>query len=198
MPTGPHLGGLHRYQRRFGGSGTIVSLADRRAVTAAHCLAAVDGGRGVIIGNDTCQWRVLERWLPECVDLALLRTVGGAGSGAGSPVPGYPPSHAVRLATRVLVRRGTRVAFVAHTGWRFERRAASVIALTSSSATAVIAHPAGVCAGDSGGPVFVDGLLVGIVTHRTGPSVSVRASSQLVFTRLDSPVMRRQLRSVRA
>ena len=69
-----------------------------------------------------------------------------------------------------------------------------MIAVTATSATAVIEHPTGVCANDSGGPVFLHGVLVGIVTHRTGPSLSSFCSRNLVFTRLDSPEMRQRNR----
>jgi hypothetical protein len=40
---------VHRYDRRFGGTGTIVTLRDDRAFTAAHCIAAVDGAPGVVL-----------------------------------------------------------------------------------------------------------------------------------------------------
>ncbi len=196
MSAGPRLGALHRYHRRFGGTGTIVALDDGHAVTAAHCLAAVDGARGVVIGDVACQWRVLARWSPARSDVALLQALDRSGAAGGSRVPGWPSGRGVRLATRVLVRLGTQVDFVGHTGRRFERRSATVVAVTSSAATAAVSHRAGVCANDSGGPVFVDGVLVGVVTQRTGPPLSCHCSSQLVFTRLDAPGMRRRMRSV--
>jgi hypothetical protein len=171
---------LHRYGRRFGGSGTIVTLADGRAFTAAHCLAPVDGTPGVVIGLGPDRWRVVRRWSPMRTDLALLEAVGHYG--------------AARLAARALVRLAARVEFVGHTGRCFHRKTATVIAVTETSATAMVEHRSGVCAGDSGGPVLIDGVLVGIVTHRAGPVVSSQCSSHLVLTRLDSPTMRRRLR----
>ena len=171
---------LQRYHRRFGGIGTIVTLADGRAFTAAHCLAAVDGSPGVVIGAGFERWRVVRRWSPLRADLALLEAVGHHG--------------AMRLATRPLVRPGAQVQFVAHTGRGFHSSAATVISVSHTRATAVVAQRRGVCANDSGGPVLVDGVLVGIVTHRTGPDVSSRCSSHVVFTRLDSLAMRRRIR----
>lgn len=184
---------LHPYGRRFGGIGTIVTLDDGRAFTAAHCLAPVDGASGVVIGNGHDAWRVLKRWSPKRTDLAVLRALPAPGRARGSRVPGWPADRVARVPTRVLVRPGVCVEFVGHTGQRFARRAATVIAVTATSATAVVEHRTGVCANDSGGPVFVLGVLVGIVTHRTGPARSPRCSSQLVFTRLDAPAMRRRL-----
>lgn len=89
-----------------------------------------------------------------------------------------------------------QVMFVGHTGRQFQTRAATIIAVTSTTATSVVEHRTGVCANDSGGPVFVGGMLVGIVTHRTGPPQSALCSRHVVFTRLDSPEMR--LRIARA
>lgn len=179
---------LHRYHRRFSGIGTIVTLDDGRAFTAAHCLAAADGRRGVIVEGGTRRWQVVRRWSPRRTDLALLQAVGSPGRTVA------PDGGAARLAARSLVRTGVQVEIVGHTGRRFQSRTATVIAVASVSATAVVAHPRGVCANDSGGPVYVDGVLVGIMTHRTGSPLSSRCSQQLVFTRLDSPEMRRRIR----
>lgn len=175
---------LQRYRRRFGGVGTIVTLEDGRAFTAAHCLALVDGTPGVVIGNGTAHWRVVRRWSPLRTDVALLEAAGGAGG--------------LNLTTRTRVRLAVSVEFVAHRGRRFHARTATVIAVSDTCATALVAHRSGVCAGDSGGPVLIDGLLVGIVTHRAGPAVSPQCSSHLVFTRLDSPIMRRRVRAAYA
>lgn len=184
---------LHRYCHRFGGIGTIVTLADGRAFTAAHCLADVDGTSGIVVGDEHGAWRVLKRWSPKRTDVAVLQALPVAGRARGSRVPGWPAVRGARLPARVLVRPGARVEFVGHTGQRFARRAATVVAVTATSATAVVEHRTGVCANDSGGPVFAQGTLVGIVTHRTGPALSARCSSQLIFTRLDTPGMRRRL-----
>lgn len=196
MPAGPDLITLHRYHRRFGGSGTIVTFADGRALTAAHCLAAVDGRRGVVVGDGRCAWRVKKRWSPRGLDVAILQALDPRMTARlGAPVPGWPMGCLARTATRVLVRRGVRVEFAGRAGRRFQVCAATVVAVTATAATAVVEHRAGVCANDSGGPVFVDGVLVGIVTHRAGPPRSSVCSSHVVFTRLDSLVMRRRVRA---
>lgn len=196
MSAGAAVAVLHRCHRRFGGTGTIVTLADGRAFTAAHCLAAVDGARGVVVGDGVCAWRVRKRWSPRGCDVAILQAVETTiVSRHGTPMPEWPAGRAASLPTRACVRSGTRVAFVGHSGRRFQLRAASVLMVTTTSATAVVEHAVGVCASDSGGPVFVDGVLVGIVTHRAGPAVSATCSRQLVFARLDSLVMRRRLRT---
>ncbi len=184
---------LHRYGHRFGGIGTIVTLDDGRAFTAAHCVAAVDGSRGVVLGNGDGAWRVLKRWSPTRTDLAVLEAWPAPGRARGSRVPGWPADRVAVVPTRALVRPGVCVEFVGHTGRRFAIRGATVTAVTATAATAVVAHRTGVCANDSGGPVFLNDTLVGIVTHRTGPALSPRCSSQLVFTRLDAPGMRRRV-----
>lgn len=174
----------------------MVTLGDGRAFTAAHCLAAVDGAAGVIVGAGVCAWRVRKRWSPRGCDVAVLQALETTiGARHGAPVPEWPAGRAARLPARVWVRPGSRVEFVGHTGRRFQLRAATVITVTETSATAVVEHRAGVCANDSGGPVFVDGVLVGIVTHRAGPALSAACSRQLVFARLDSAVMRRRVRA---
>jgi len=196
VPAGTALAVLHRYHRRFGGTGTVFTLGDGRAFTAAHCLAAVDGRRGVIVGNGVCAWRVRTRWSPRGVAVAVLQAVDASWAArSGAPVPGWPADREARLASRVCVRPGVRVAFAGHTGRRFQVRAATVIALTATTAVADVEHRAGVCANDSGGPVFVDGVLVGIVTHRAGPPLSATCSRHLVFARLDTLVMRRRVRA---
>lgn len=195
MSAGAVVAVLHRSHHRFGGTGTIVTLADGRAFTAAHCLAAVDGARGVVVGDGVCAWRVRKRWSPRGCDVAILQAVETTiVARHGAPVPDWPAGRAARLPARVCVRPGTRVAFAGYTGRRFQLRAATVLMVTATSATAVVEHAVGVCANDSGGPVFADGVLVGIVTHRAGPAVSAACSRQLVFARLDSLVMRRRIR----
>jgi len=180
LPAGAHLtSDLARYRRRFAGEGTIVALADGRAFTAAHCLAAVDGRRGtVVVSVDGRQWRVWRRWSPRGCDLALLHAVDAAADGAVE-------RRSWRLARPGVLRPGVLVEFYGFTGRRFERREASVQSVTATRAVADVRSPAGVAAGDSGGPVFVNGRLAGIVIARTGPAVSPAASSHVVIARLD-------------
>ena len=200
-PRSSDVESLARYDRRFGGAGTIVTLDDGRAFTAAHCLAAVDRGPGVVISSGARRWRVVQRWSPAATDLALLQALDGVAAGPVSspgrgphrPTPRRLPAGAAHLATTSMVRPGVRVRFVGHTGERFQSRTATVVTVASTSASAIVAHRTGVCANDSGGPVFVDGVLVGIVTSRTGPGLSSLCSSHMVFTRLDSPAMRARI-----
>lgn len=175
---------LSRYLRRFGGAGTIVTLDDGRAFTAAHCIAAVDGRPGTLVaaGDGGC-WQVRHRWSPRGCDLAVLTAV----SPARAACIGARPS---TLATRRWLRPGVDVVFYAHTASGFRRRRARVIATTATTAIADVLSRAGIGTGDSGGPVLVGGTLVGVVTHRAGPPRSARASGHLVFTRLDLPLMR--------
>lgn len=181
MPAGTVLtSGLARYHRRFGGEATIVTLADGRAFTAAHCLAAVDGRRGTVVASlDGRQWRVWHRWSPRGCDLALLHAVDARPAQRAVERRGW------RLARLGVLRPGSIVEFYGFTGRRFERRRATVMAVTATRAVANVRSPAGVAAGDSGGPAFVNGRLAGIVIARTGPAVSPVASTQVVLARLD-------------
>ena len=170
---------LARYPRRFGGEGTIVSLADGRAFTAAHCVAAVDGRPGtVLVAADGRQWRVVRRWSPHGRDLAWLEVVGSAAPRSADP-------RAARLAPPGTLRPGVELVFHAHAGHRFVRRTAVVIAVSATRAVAEVRSPAGVADGDSGGPVLAGGRLAGIVIARLGVPRSSQASSRLVLTRLD-------------
>lgn len=170
---------LARYLRRFGGEGTIVSLADGRAFTAAHCLAAADGRAGtIVVGAAGQQWRVVRRWSPLGRDLAWLEVAG----------PIRQPRHTRRpegLAAPGTLAPGVEVVFHAHTGRRFARRTAVVVAVSATRAVAEVRSRAGVADGDSGGPVLADGRLTGIVIARLGVPRSSHASSRLVLTRLD-------------
>ncbi|MEP7119077.1 MAG: hypothetical protein ABI880_15930 [Acidobacteriota bacterium] len=190
---------LDRYQRRFGGLGTIVTLENGRAFTAAHCLAKVDGTPGVILGVGARCWRVVKRWSPARLDLALLVAVDEQSARRNASVlRSDSPAAGSTVATVARVQVGSGVQLVGHTGRRFQTRAARVIAVTATTATAVVTHRTGVCGNDSGGPVLVDGVLVGIVTHRTGAAVSPQCSCQVVFTRLDSSQVRRLIRAAGA
>jgi Trypsin-like peptidase domain len=174
-----------RYHRRFGGTGTIVALGDGRAFTAAHCIAAVDGRPGTSIDASGQRFVVVRRWSPARTDLAVLRAVDARR-------PRRPAT--TRLAVHGGVRRGIEVTFVGHVdGRRFERRRAVVTSVTASTAVALVTHPRGVCGNDSGGPVFLGNTLVGIVTHRAGALRRSPCSSQVIFTRLDSPTMRARI-----
>ena len=171
---------LARYERRFGGAGTIVTLADGSAFTAAHCVAAVDGRRGTVLaGVDGRQWRVVRRWSPRGHDVAWLEAVG--------PVRMRPrgPAGAVSLAPPDVLRPGVGIVFSAYTGRRFTRRRAVVVAVSATRAVAEVRTPAGVGDGDSGGPVLVEGHLAGIVVARLGAPRPAGASSHVVVTRLD-------------
>lgn len=201
---------LSRYVRRFGGTGTIVTLEGGRALTAAHCLAAADGRPGTVIAGERGRWRVLRRWSPRRIDLVVLMRLDASAwpplesrsrrqafqgtHGQRGPSPRGPRG---RLASRGEVRRGVEVTFVGHTGRRFQRRRAVVTTVSAATALATVLHPRGVCGNDSGGPVFVGDRLVGVVTHRMGMPISSRGSSrcssQVVFTRLDSPLMRAKI-----
>ena len=202
-PRSSDAGSLARYDRRFGGVGTIVTLDDGRAFTAAHCLAAVDGRPGVVISSGARHWRVVRRWSPATTDLALLQELDGVGTRAVSDEVLAPHTGtrstlpagagATPLATASIVHPGVQVRLVGHTCRRFQSRAATVVSATATAAVAVVTHKAGVRANDSGGPVFVDGVLVGIVTSRTGLGLSSLCSSHVVFTRLDSKAMRARI-----
>ncbi|MGE0816552.1 MAG: hypothetical protein AB7O28_18190 [Vicinamibacterales bacterium] len=167
---------MNRYHRRFGGTGTIVTLGDGRAFTAAHCLAAVDGRPGTEIDAVGRRFVVVRRWSPFGTDLAVLRSLAGNGRG--------------ELATRTLLRPGVDVTFWGHTGRRFQRRRATIMTVGATTATALVHHPRGVCGNDSGGPVFLGAALVGVAIARTGPAVSARCSRHLVLVRTDSARMR--------
>ena len=171
---------LTRYERRFGGAGTIVTLADGRAFTAAHCVAAVDGHRGTVLaGGDGRQWRVMRRWSPRGRDLAWLEAAG--------PVRMRPrgPRGTVSLAPPDVLRPGVDIVFHAYTGRRFTRRRAVVVAVSATRAVAEVRTRAGVADGDSGGAVLVGGHLAGIVVARVGAPRPASASSHVVITRLD-------------
>lgn len=168
---------VDRLPHRFGGEGTITTLPDGRAFTAAHCLAAVDGRRGVVVGRRGAEWTVVRRWSPRGIDLAVL--LGDATGGR------------VRPASRPRVAVGRRVTLVVPAGTRMRTLEATVLDATSRRAIAEVHDPRGVCADDSGGPVLLGRELVGVVTHRTGPATGARCSAHVVFTRIDSPQMRR-------
>lgn len=170
---------LTRYPRRFGGEGTIVSLDDGRAFTAAHCVAAVDGRPGtVVVAAGGRQWRVVRRWSPRGRDLAWLEVVDQSRMRTPSP-------NDERLAPPGTLAPGVEVVFLAHNGQRFARRKAVVVSVTATRAVAEVRSPAGVADGDSGGPVLAGGRLAGIVIARLGTPRSSHASSRLVLTRLD-------------
>ncbi len=168
---------LARYRSRFGGEGTIVTLDDGRAFTAAHCLASVDGRAGTLIASaDGRQWRVVRRASPRGSDLAVLRAVG--------MVPGNGGRKAAGRARYLGLCPGLEITFVGHTGRHFETRRARVVTVTATRVVADVLSDAGVRAGDSGGPVLVGEGLVGIVIARAGRALSYDASSQLVLSRI--------------
>ena len=170
---------LTRYQRRFGGEGTIVSLDDGRAFTAAHCVAAADGRAGtVLVAAGGRQWRVVRRWSPRGRDLAWLEVTGSLRTSTARRAD-------TRLAPPGVLRPGVEIVFHAHTGRRFVRRRAVVVSVSATRAVAEVRSPAGVADGDSGGPVLAGGRLAGVVIARVGAPRSSRASSRLVLTRLD-------------
>lgn len=177
---------LRRYAHRFGGTGTIVTLADGCACTAAHALAAVDGRRGALIASGTAVWRVARRWSPATRDLALLV--------AETP---RPRRSRIAWARRPLLRRGVHVMITAWTGRRFVRRSAIVRTVTRYAVVADLRGRAGVRQGDSGGAVLMGSTLVGVVTHRTGAALSARASASVRFARVDTPEVRAVLDRVR-
>lgn len=181
MPPGTLLThGLSRYRRRFSGEGTIVTLADGRAFTAAHCLAAVDGRPGAVVSSpDGRAWRVVRRWSPRGRDLALLQAVDPALPRLSDDGRGW------RLAPAGVLGPGVEIEFYGHTGRHFQKRRAVVISVTETTSMAEVRSRAGVAAGDSGGPVLVGGALAGIVIARTGPAVSPAASARVVLARLD-------------
>lgn len=181
---------LLRLSHRFGGEGTIVTLADDHAFTAAHCVAAVDGRRSTVLAvPDGHVWRMAKRWSPLGCDLALLHaepSMQGRGVRSARPT--------VTLAGAAVLTVGTPVVFIGYAAGRFQRRRAVVRSVTSTHAVADVASPAGVRAGDSGGPVLAEGLLVGIVVARSGlPASFGDGSRTLELTRLDSPLMRRRV-----
>lgn len=174
---------LVRYHRRFGGEGTIVTLADGRAFTAAHCLAAVDGRSGAVVtSRDGRAWRVVKRWSPGGRDLALLQAIDAHLPRLSGDDSGW------RLAPAGVLGPGVEIEFYGHTGRRFQKRRAVVTSVTATRAVAEVRSRAGVAAGDSGGPVLDGDQLVGIVVARTGPAVSPVASTQVVLARLDRGV----------
>jgi hypothetical protein len=170
---------VHRYPRRFGGVGTIVTLRDGRAVTAAHCIAAADGTPGVLIDAVGRRFVMVVRWSPRRLDLAVLQAVNAHGHASA--------------ATRVVLRVGAQVVFYGHTGRRFQARRATVTAVTPTTAVATVDHPRGICGNDSGGPVFAAGVLAGVVAARRGPAVSATCSRQVVITRIDAPQVRARI-----
>ena len=183
---------LSRLRHRFGGEGTVVTLSDDHAFTAAHCVAAVDGRRGTVLaGPDGHVWRMAKRWSPLGCDLALLHaepSMHGRGVRSARPT--------VTLAGAAVLRVGTPVVFIGFDAGRFQRRRAVVRSVTSTHAIADVISAPGVRAGDSGGPVLVDGVLVGIVVARSGPPASSGDGARsLVLARLDSPLMRRRAAS---
>lgn len=182
---------LARYQHRFGGEGTIVTLVDGRAFTAAHCLAAVDGRPGTIVtGLSGRAWRVEQRWSPRGCDLALLTAEPSVPKPRGHELemPG------VTLAGAGVLRPGVLFEFFGYAGGRFVARRALVTSVTPTHVVADVISRTGVRAGDSGGPVLVGDQLVGIVVARAGlPARSGGGSRTLELTRLDSPLMRRRI-----
>lgn len=177
---------LRRYAHRFGGTGTIVTLADGGACTAAHAIAAADGRRGTWITSAAARWRVERRWSPAGRDLALLV--------AETP---RPRRSRITWARRSMLRRGVRVTITAWTGRRFVRRSAIVRTVSRHAVVADLRGRAGVRAGDSGGAVLMGSTLVGVVTHRTGAALSAQASASVRFARLDTPEVRVVLDRVR-
>lgn len=172
---------LSRYTRRFGGEGTIITLADGQAFTAAHCIAAYDRHPGrLIAAPDGVVWRVCERWSPRGLDLALLRAE------IAPPVSPRGPT----LARRAMLRPGADVVFYAPTTRGFRARRARVVSTTATTAIAEVRSRAGVRAGDSGGPVVMDGVLVGVVTHRLGAPRDGGGAACLKCVRLDTPGVR--------
>lgn len=174
---------LVRYHRRFGGEGTIVTLADGRAFTAAHCLAAVDGRPGAVVtSREGRAWRVVKRWSPRGRDLALLQAFDARLPRLSGDDRGW------RIAGGEVLASGVEIEFYGHTGRRFQKRRAVVTSVTATRAVAEVRSRAGVSAGDSGGPVLVGGTLTGIVIARTGTAVSSAASAEVVLARLDRGV----------
>lgn len=172
---------LSRYRRRFGGEGTIVTLADGRAFTAAHCIAAVDGRPGrLIAAPDGVVWQVRKRWSPDGLDLAVLRAM--------TPPP--VSSRSTTVAARAMLRAGAEVQFYAPTARGFRARGARIVAVTATDAVAELRAPAGTRAGDSGGPVVMDGVLVGIVTHRLGARRGAGGAACFRCVRLDTAAVR--------
>ena len=179
---------LTRYTHRFGGEGTIVTLADGCACTAAHGVAAVDGRRGAwIAAADGSAWRVERRWSPAGRDLALLTAA-------------TPPARArsVSWPRRAIVRPGLVVALVVWTGRCFARRRAVVRAVTATAFVVDVAGPRGVRAGVGGGAVLAGVSLVGVITHRTGVPLTAQASASVRVARIDTPAVRTVLASLRA
>ena len=179
---------LTRYAHRFGGEGTVVTLADGCACTAAPCVAAFDSRRGAwIAAADGSAWRVERRWSPGGRDLALLTAA-------------TPPARTrgVSWPRRPIVRPGLVVALVVWTGRRFARRRAVVRAVTATAFVADVSGPGGVRAGDSGGAVLAGATLVGVITHRTGGSLTAQASASVRAARIDTRAVRTVLASLRA
>lgn len=177
---------LRRYAHRFGGTGTIVTLADGCACTAAHCVAPADGRRGTLIALGPAVWRVERRWSPATRDLALL--------GAEAP---RPRRSRIVWARRSPLRPGARVSIAAWTGQRFVWRTAIVREVTRHGFVADLVGRAGVRQGDSGGAVLLGSTLVGVVTHRTGAALSPLASASVRVARVDTPDVRAVLDRVR-
>jgi hypothetical protein len=181
---------LTRYHRRFGGEGTIVTLDDGRAFTAAHCLAAYDGRPGTVVTSlDGRQWRVLRRWSPRGRDLAMLQAIDAASASAGgrrSRPTGLREGRPTALAALHALRPGVGVVFYGYTGRSFRPRRAVLTTVTATRVVADVASRAGVRAGDSGGPVLVGDRVVGVVVARIGTALWPGVSTQLVFERLDT------------
>jgi hypothetical protein len=177
---------LRRYASRFGGTATIVTLADGCACTAAHVIAAADRRRGAWIASGDAVWRLGRAWSPAGRDLTLLVAV--------SP---RPRRSRIAWARRAMLRRGARVSIAAWTGRRFVRRSAIVRAVTRHGVVADLRGRRGVRAGDSGGAVLIGSTLVGVITHRTGQALSPQAAASVRCARLDTPEVRAVLDRLR-
>lgn len=177
---------MTRYRRRFGGTGTIVTLADGCACTAAHCVAAVDGRRGVWIAGGGRAWRVERRWLPSGRDLVVLMAA-------------HPPSRRARVAWprgRVL-RQGLVVSVSVWNGQRFVRRRAIVRTVARHACEAEFIGRVRVRPGDSGGAVLSGATLVGVLTHHLGAADATGATASIRVARVDTPEVRAVLTRLR-
>lgn len=177
---------LTRYRRRFGGTGTIVTLADGRACTAAHCVAAADGRRGVWIAGGGRAWRVERRWSPSGRDLAVLTAA-------------QPPSRGARVAwpRGRLLRQGLVVSVSVWNGRRFVRRRAIIRTVGRHACEAAFVGRARARAGDSGGAVLFGATLVGVVTHHLGATGGVVGTAAIRVARVDTPEVRAVLTRLR-
>lgn len=152
---------------RLGGGGAAVVAARGRAFTAAHCL------RGLRVGDVSQGLRLIRVW--RRWDLALLETAR--------------PS-TLRLAASETLRPTRPVTLVGWTG-ELVTQPASLTQIVATRARAV--GDRDVCSGDSGSPVLQGGRLIGILIATTGPTrgVNRRCATTAIFTRLDSPAVRR-------